>query len=87
MNGFAANFQKQLTTFSDPSTGAIAVDIKQLTQQYNDLQSNVDNYESGYIASQRTVLTAMYSSAEIALQQLPTTMKQLQAELGNNSGN
>jgi len=29
-------------------------------------------------------LTAMYSAAEVALQQLPTEMAQIQAELGNS---
>ena len=87
LNGFAQAAQKQLNAFSSPATGTIAADLKTFTQQYNDLQTNVDNYESGYIASQRTVLTTMYSKAEIALQQLPTTLKQLQAQLGNNSGN
>ena len=50
-----------------------------------DLQSQVNDFESGYIASQQTVLTAMYSKAEIALQQLPEEMQQIQGELGNNS--
>ena len=87
LNGFAQAAQKQLEIFSSPANGTIAADLKTFTQQYKDLQTDVDNYESGYIASQRTVLTTMYSNAEIALQQLPTTLKQLQAQLGNNSGN
>ena len=87
LNGFAANTQTALNVFSNPSSGVLAADLSSMTQQYNDLQSNVNNFESGYIASQQTVLTAMYSKAEIALQQLPTTMKQIQSELGyNNSG-
>lgn len=86
-DGFANNMEQQLKTFSAPSSGALAVDISNLTQQYNELQSNVNDFESGYIASQKTLLTAMYSKAEIALQSLPTTLKQIQAELSNNSGN
>lgn len=85
-NGFAASVQAQLKVFTKPSAGTLAVDQKNLTQQYNNLQSDVNNYEAGYIASQKTRLTSMYSQAEIALQSLPTTLKQLQAELGNNSG-
>ncbi len=87
LNGFAQAAQTQLEAFSSPANGTITTDLRTFTQQYNDLQTNVDNYESGYIASQRTVLTTMYSNAEIALQQLPTTLKQLQAQLGSNSGN
>jgi hypothetical protein len=49
------------------------------------LTSQISDYESDYITNQQTVLTAMYSSAEIALQQLPTQMAQLNAELGHTS--
>ncbi|MGI4827662.1 MAG: flagellar filament capping protein FliD [Janthinobacterium lividum] len=85
-NGFVNQVQTQLKTFTAPSVGTLAVDVNSLTQQYNDLQTNVNNYESGYVASQKTLLTSMYSKAEIALQSLPTTLKQLQAQLGDNSG-
>ena len=85
LNGFAQQFSSELGQFNDPATGAITKEIQNLNQQYSDLQSQVNDYESGYIASQQTVLTAMYSKAEIALQQLPAEMQQIQSELGNNS--
>ena len=85
-NGFANSMETQLNSFSQASSGTLSVDISNLTQQYNDLQSDVNNFESGYIASQKSLLTTMYSNAEIALQSLPTTLKQIQAELNNNSG-
>ncbi len=87
LNGFAQQFNSALDQFSSPATGAITKEIQNLTQQYSDLQSQVNDYESGYIASQQTVLTAMYSKAEIALQQLPAEMQQIQSELGNNNSN
>lgn len=85
LNGFAQQFSSELGQFNDPATGAITKEIQNLNQQYSDLQSQVNDYESGYIASQQTVLTAMYSKAEIALQQLPAEMQQIQSELGNNN--
>jgi flagellar hook-associated protein 2 len=85
LNGFAQQFSSELDQFSDPATGAITKEIQNQTQQYNGLQSQVNDFESGYIASQQTVLTAMYSKAEIALQQLPAEMQEIQAELGNNN--
>ena len=85
LNGFAEQFSSAIRQFNGPATGAITKEIQNLTQQYSDLQSEVNDYESGYIASQQTVLTAMYSKAEIALQQLPEEMQQIQSELGNNS--
>jgi flagellar hook-associated protein 2 len=85
LNGFAQQFSADLGQFNDPATGAIPKEIQNLNQQYSDLQSQVNDYESGYIASQQTVLTAMYSKAEIALQQLPAEMQEIQSELGSNS--
>lgn len=85
LNGFAQQFSNQLNEFQAPGTGSIAQEISNLNQQYSGLQSQINDYESGYIASQQTVLTAMYSKAEIALQQLPAEMQQIQAQLGNNN--
>jgi len=87
LNGFAQGFSSGISQFNSPATGAITKEIQNLNQQYSDLQSQVNDYESGYIASQQTVLTAMYSKAEIALQQLPAEMQQIQSELGNNNSN
>lgn len=86
LNGFAQTFTTSLQTFTSPSNGALTTSMNNLNTTYTSLQSQVDDYESGYIASQKTVLTAMYSKAEIALQSLPATLKQLQAQLGENSG-
>lgn len=86
LNGFAKSFDTTLKSFTNITKGSLTLAISNLNQSYTGLQSEVDDYESGYIASQKTVLTAMYSKAEIALQSLPTTLKQLQSELGNNSG-
>ena len=85
LDGFAQQFSSAIDQFNDPATGAITKEVQNLNQQYSDLQSQTNDYESGYIASQQTVLTAMYSKAEIALQQLPAEMQEIQSELGNNS--
>lgn len=86
LNGFAQVFSTQIKSYASAATGSITSEIKNLNSQYTDLQSHIDDYESGYIAAQTTVLTAMYSKAEIALQQLPSELKSIQAQLGNNSG-
>ena len=86
LNGFAKAASIALDSFTNPANGSISLDALNLSSQYNALQTEVNDYENGFIASQRTTLTEMYSKAEIALQQLPTTMKQLQAQLGQNSG-
>lgn len=84
--GFASVVGAQIQAFSQATTGGLASDISNLTQRYNDLQSDISNFETSYVAPQKTLLTAMYSKAEIALQSLPSTLKQIQAELNNNNG-
>jgi hypothetical protein len=58
------------------------VDLSSISASNTALTSQINDFETGYIASQQTLLTAEFSSAEIALQQLPQQMAQLNAELG-----
>ena len=86
-NGFISNARSQMSSFSSPGSGALAIDMNSLQQQSNNLQNEISDFESGYIASQQTILTNMYSRAEAALQQLPEMLKQIDAQLGTgNSG-
>lgn len=86
LNGFAGQFNNLLSTFTSPGNGAFTVELNSLKATSSSLQTEIDNFESGYIANQQKILTAMYSQAEAALQSLPTQLKQIQAELGNNNG-
>jgi len=49
------------------------------------LTSQINSFENGYIANQTTLLTADYTSAEVALQDLPQQMAELNSELGFTS--
>lgn len=82
LNGFASSVTNALTSFTEPADGAFTVDLSGISATYADLTTQISDFETNYIANQQTNLTAMYSSAEIALQQLPTQMAQIQAELG-----
>ncbi len=85
LNGFANSMTIALNPFTDPANGAFTVDLKGLSATNTNLTSQISDYETNYIANQQTVLTAEFSKAEIALQQLPQEMQQIQAELGNNN--
>jgi flagellar hook-associated protein 2 len=85
LNGFANSLYNSLNTFTMPSTGAFSVDLSSYATQNSALNSQINDFETNYIASQQTILTAEYSKAEVALQQLPQEMQQLNAELGFNS--
>ena len=82
LNGFANSINNALTSFTQPANGAFTVDLSGFKASYNDLTTQISNFETNYITSEQANLTAMYSQAEIALQQLPAQLAQIQAELG-----
>ncbi len=82
LNGFANSVNNALTSFTQPANGAFTVDLSGFTATYTNLTTEINNFETNYIAAQQTRLTAMFSAAEIALQQLPQQLAQIQAELG-----
>ena len=85
LNGFANSLTNALNNFTVPATGAFTVDLSGINASITNITSEVNNFETSYIANQQISLTAEYSSAEIALQQLPQEMQQLNSELGFNS--
>jgi flagellar hook-associated protein 2 len=86
-NGFANSLDQQLTSFISPGDGAFTVDLNNMNTEYNDLQTDITNFQTNYIQPLQTRLQSEYSQAEILLQQLPNEMKQISAELGTNSSN
>jgi len=85
LNGFANSAVNALNTFTSPVNGAFTLDLNGINNQNTDLTNEINNFETNYIANQQTSLTAEFSSAEEALQQLPSQLQAIQAELGNNS--
>jgi len=85
LNGFANTLDQQLTSFISPSDGAFTVDLQSINNQITDLQTDITNFQTNYIQPLQTQLQSEYSQAEILLQQLPNEMKQISAELGQNS--
>lgn len=91
LNGFANSVYNALNDYTSPANGAFKVDLSSIASSNADLTKQINNFESVYIASQQTVLTAEYSAAETALQGLSTKMAQINALLGltptgNNNG-
>ncbi len=87
LNGFANSLDQQLQGFLDPSEGAFTVDLKSMSSQFTDLQTDITNFQTNYIAPLQTQLQNEYSQAEIALQQLPQLQRQIDTELGTNNSN
>jgi flagellar hook-associated protein 2 len=84
-NGFANSLDQQLTSFISPADGAFTVDLQSMNSQITDLQNEVSDFETNYITPLKTQLQSDYSKAEIALQELPSQLKEIDQELGQNS--
>ena len=80
-NGFVSFLNNQLTSLSDPASGAFSVDLQSLSSENSDLQTQINNFQA-YLAQQTTLLTNEFNQADILLQQLPTEEAQINAELG-----
>jgi flagellar hook-associated protein 2 len=85
LNGFANSLYNAVNTFTSPADGSFQVDLSSISSSSAALTAQINDFETGYIASQQTLLTAEYTQAEIALQQLPQEMQQLNSELGFNT--
>lgn len=85
LNGFANSMYSAVNAYTSPADGAFQVDLSSISAESSDLTSQINDFESTYIASQQTILTNEYSAAEVALQSLPEEMQQLNSELGFNS--
>ena len=80
-NGFVANLTNQLSTLTDPGNGAFTVDLQSISTENTDLQQQINDFQT-YLNTEKTLLTTEYSNADIALQELPQQMAQINAELG-----
>jgi flagellar hook-associated protein 2 len=85
LNGFANSMDQQLTSFISPADGAFTVDLQSMNSQITDLQNDISDFQTNYITPLRTQLQSEYSQAEIALQELPNQMKEIDQELGQNN--
>jgi flagellar hook-associated protein 2 len=84
-NGFSTKSYSALYAFTGPLNGAFTIDLKSISSESSDLESHIEEFESGYISSQIVLLTNEYTQAEQALQSLSTTMKQYNALLSSSS--
>jgi flagellar hook-associated protein 2 len=85
LNGFAGTLDTQLQSFINPADGAFTVDLQSNATETSSLQTDITNFQSNIIAPLRAQLQSEFSSAEIALQQLPGQIKDVDAELGINT--
>jgi flagellar hook-associated protein 2 len=85
LNGFAASLDTAVDTYTNAATGAFKVDLSSISTNNSDYTKQISDFETNYIASEQTRLTAMYTQAESALESLTTTMDQINALLTTKS--
>lgn len=85
LNGFANSVDQQLTSFTSPGDGAFTVDLNNMSSENSSLQDDINNFQANIITPLKAQLQSEYSKAEIALQQLPAELKDVDAELGLNN--
>lgn len=83
-NGFVSFINNQMSALTDANNGAFTVDLQSISNENQDLQNQINNYNV-YLQDQQTLLTNEYNQADIALQELPSLEAQINAELGNQS--
>ncbi len=83
-NGFVASIEKTLNTYTDPTQGSFTVDLSSISAENTDLTNQITTLEA-YLSTQQTALTTEYNNADIALSQLPQTIKQIDALLNPSS--
>ena len=83
-NGFASQFNTQLTNLTDPVSGAFTVDLSGYNATVSSLQNEITDFQT-YITAQQTMWTAQYDQMNVVLEELPTQQEAIQAELGNSN--
>jgi flagellar hook-associated protein 2 len=82
--GFATSLASQLSSLTDPSEGAFTVDISGYNASISSLQDEINDFQT-YITAQQAMWTTQYDNMNVLLQELPSQMEQVQAELGNSN--
>jgi flagellar hook-associated protein 2 len=85
-NGFVNFLSNQMNSLTDASDGAFTVDLQSISNENQDLQTQINNFQT-YLQQQQTILTNEYNQADLELQELPTEEAQINAELGNQNSN
>lgn len=79
--GFAYNFSTDLMGLTDTTNGPLNVDLKSIKNTQNMLMRSIQDFEDRMTARQK-MLIDQYSQIDALLRTFPTTLAQIQAELG-----
>ncbi len=86
VTGFADNFQKDLSTLTNPSYGVLTADISQNQLEQSSLTDDINNFQTNLTAEQ-TQLTNELNQVNATLQTFPATLTEITTLLGLTSNN
>ncbi|HUI74684.1 MAG TPA: flagellar filament capping protein FliD [Candidatus Acidoferrum sp.] len=78
--GFANSLYTTLSNLTDPTTGALGLDAKGITQSSQDLSQQISDLQAALLIKQQN-LTLVYSQVNTTLQELPLLQAQLSQQL------
>ena len=83
-NGFATNFNSDMTNLTDPTTGVLNADIAENQTEQQDLTNQITNFQNQLLAQQQE-LTQELDQVNATLEEYPFLVAEINAELGNTT--
>jgi flagellar hook-associated protein 2 len=80
--GFAQAFNKTLTAMTDPTQGALQVELSNINNNVNSLTAQISDFESRMTDRQQALIN-QYSQINVTLEQLPTLLAQINSQVGS----
>jgi flagellar hook-associated protein 2 len=80
-SGFATYLNNQLTPLTDPTQGAVYVDLQSAQATYQGLQDQINDFHT-YIANQQQQWTTQYNQINVMLEEFPLLQQEADAEVG-----
>jgi flagellar hook-associated protein 2 len=81
-SGFATQLSTVVNALNDPVNGAFTVELQGITSTQNGLTDDINNFEDNLVQVRQQLVTQL-TNADDLLQQLPSQLNELNAELGS----
>lgn len=80
--GFAQVFNKTLTSMTDPTQGALQVELSNINSNVSALTAQINDFETRMTDRQQALIN-QYSQINVTLEQLPTLLAQINSQVGS----
>jgi flagellar hook-associated protein 2 len=80
--GFATQLSSELDNLTNPTSGAITIEINGLTQSASDLTNQINDFEARLMITQQQLIN-QYSQINATLEQLPILLSQINSQIAS----